>query len=67
MAVVEAGLGGRLDATNVLAAEVDVLTNVALEHTKLLGSTVAEIAREKLAGGRPRRDARRRRGARPCS
>jgi dihydrofolate synthase/folylpolyglutamate synthase len=49
VAVVEAGLGGRLDATNVLAAEVDVLTNVALEHTRLLGSTVAEIAAEKLA------------------
>jgi dihydrofolate synthase/folylpolyglutamate synthase len=49
VAVVEAGLGGRLDATNVLTAEVVVLTNVALEHTRLLGSTVAEIAREKLA------------------
>jgi dihydrofolate synthase/folylpolyglutamate synthase len=49
VAVVEAGLGGRLDATNVLHAEVDVLTNVALEHTRLLGDTVAEIAREKLA------------------
>jgi dihydrofolate synthase / folylpolyglutamate synthase len=49
VAVVEAGLGGRLDATNVLSAEVDVLTNVALDHTRLLGSTVAEISREKLA------------------
>jgi dihydrofolate synthase/folylpolyglutamate synthase len=49
VAVVEAGLGGRLDATNVLTAEVDVLTNVALEHTKLLGSTLDAIAREKLA------------------
>jgi dihydrofolate synthase / folylpolyglutamate synthase len=49
VAVVEAGLGGRLDATNVLTAEVDVLTNVALDHTRLLGSTVAEIAAEKLA------------------
>ena len=36
-AVVEAGLGGRLDATNVLAAPVVVLTNVALEHTDVLG------------------------------
>ena len=52
-AVVEAGLGGRLDATNVLTAEVDVLTNVALEHTRLLGSTVAEISREKLAVVKP--------------
>ncbi len=48
-AVVEAGLGGRLDATNVLGARVVVLTNVALEHTEVLGSTRAEIAAEKLA------------------
>jgi dihydrofolate synthase / folylpolyglutamate synthase len=48
-AVVEAGLGGRLDATNVLDAEVVVLTNVALEHTDVLGHTHEEIAREKLA------------------
>jgi dihydrofolate synthase / folylpolyglutamate synthase len=49
VAVVEAGLGGRLDATNVLAAPVVVLTNVSLEHTDVLGSTREEIAREKLA------------------
>ena len=48
-AVVEAGLGGRLDATNVLDAEVVVLTNVSLEHTEVLGDTHEEIAREKLA------------------
>jgi dihydrofolate synthase/folylpolyglutamate synthase len=48
-AVVEAGLGGRLDATNVLDARVVVLTNVALEHTEVLGSTREEIAAEKLA------------------
>src|SRR5262249_30684344 len=48
-AVVEAGLGGRLDATNVLAARVVVLTNIALEHTDVLGSTREEIAAEKLA------------------
>jgi dihydrofolate synthase / folylpolyglutamate synthase len=48
-AVVEAGLGGRLDATNVLNAPVVVLTNVGLEHTDVLGSTREEIAREKLA------------------
>ena len=48
-AVVEAGLGGRLDATNVLRAPVVVLTNVDLEHTDVLGSTREEIAREKLA------------------
>jgi dihydrofolate synthase / folylpolyglutamate synthase len=48
-AVVEAGLGGRLDATNVLAAKVVLLTNVALEHTDVLGETPEQIAREKLA------------------
>jgi dihydrofolate synthase/folylpolyglutamate synthase len=48
-AVVEAGLGGRLDATNVLRARVVLLTNVALEHTDVLGSTLDEIAQEKLA------------------
>jgi dihydrofolate synthase/folylpolyglutamate synthase len=52
-AVVEAGLGGRLDATNVLTAPVVVLTNVSLEHTDVLGSTREEIAREKLAVIRP--------------
>ncbi len=49
VAVVEAGLGGRYDATNVLDAPVVVLTNVGLEHTRWLGPTVADIAREKLA------------------
>ncbi len=48
-AVVEAGLGGRLDATNVLRAPVVVLTNVGLEHTQQLGETREEIAVEKLA------------------
>ena len=49
-AVVEAGLGGRLDATNVLPrSRVQVLTNVSLEHTELLGDTREEIAAEKLA------------------
>jgi dihydrofolate synthase / folylpolyglutamate synthase len=47
--VVEAGLGGRLDATNVLQAPVVVLTNVALEHTEHLGQTREAIAAEKLA------------------
>jgi dihydrofolate synthase / folylpolyglutamate synthase len=49
VAVVEAGLGGRWDATNVIDAEVAVLTNVGLEHTRWLGPTIADIAREKLA------------------
>jgi dihydrofolate synthase / folylpolyglutamate synthase len=46
--VIEAGLGGRLDATNVLPSGVQVLTSVALEHTRWLGSSIAEIAAEKL-------------------
>ena len=49
VAVVEAGLGGRLDATNVLSSRVVLLTNVGLEHIDVLGGTRAEIAREKLA------------------
>jgi dihydrofolate synthase / folylpolyglutamate synthase len=49
VAVVEAGLGGRLDATNVLEAEVVALTNVALDHTDVLGETREAIAAEKLA------------------
>jgi dihydrofolate synthase/folylpolyglutamate synthase len=53
VAVVEAGLGGRHDATNVLRAPVAVLTNVALEHTDVLGSTREEIAAEKLAVVQP--------------
>jgi dihydrofolate synthase/folylpolyglutamate synthase len=53
VAVVEAGLGGRHDATNVLGADVVVLTNVGLEHTRWLGPTVPDIAREKLAVVKP--------------
>jgi dihydrofolate synthase/folylpolyglutamate synthase len=53
VAVVEAGLGGRHDATNVLGADVVVLTNVGLEHTRWLGPTVRDIAGEKLAVVKP--------------
>jgi dihydrofolate synthase / folylpolyglutamate synthase len=53
VAVVEAGLGGRHDATNVLDSRVVVLTSVALDHTDVLGSTREEIAAEKLAVIRP--------------
>jgi dihydrofolate synthase/folylpolyglutamate synthase len=49
VAVIEAGLGGRLDATNVVDAPVVHLTNVSLEHTETLGDTREQIAREKLA------------------
>ncbi len=53
VAVVEAGLGGRYDATSVIDAPVTVLTNVGLEHTRWLGPTVRDIAEEKLAVVRP--------------
>jgi dihydrofolate synthase/folylpolyglutamate synthase len=51
--VIEAGLGGRWDATNVIDSRVAVLTNVGLEHTRWLGPTVRDIAREKLAVVQP--------------
>jgi dihydrofolate synthase/folylpolyglutamate synthase len=53
VAVVEAGLGGRHDATNVLATRVVVLTSVALDHMDVLGDTREAIAAEKLAVVRP--------------
>jgi dihydrofolate synthase/folylpolyglutamate synthase len=48
-AAVEAGLGGRLDATNTIPSRVTVLTSIGLDHTEWLGETEAEIAAEKLA------------------
>jgi dihydrofolate synthase/folylpolyglutamate synthase len=53
VAVVEAGLGGRYDATNVLRTRVVVLTNVALDHMDVLGDTRQAIAAEKLAVVQP--------------
>ena len=47
--MIEAGLGGRLDATNVLPSTVTALTSIGLEHTEWLGDTEVEIAAEKLA------------------
>lgn len=47
VAVIEVGLGGRLDATNVITPEVSVITALSLEHTAILGNTIAEIAGEK--------------------
>src|SRR5208283_3282076 len=47
-AVVEVGLGGRLDSTNVVNGEIAIVTNIGLEHTEILGSTRAAIAREKV-------------------
>ena len=47
VAVVEVGLGGRLDSTNVIVPEVSVITNIGWDHTDLLGDTLEKIAREK--------------------
>lgn len=56
IAVVEVGLGGRLDSTNILLPRLSVITNISLDHTALLGDTPVAIAREKagiIKGGVP--------------
>ncbi|MBL4662771.1 MAG: bifunctional folylpolyglutamate synthase/dihydrofolate synthase [Flavobacteriaceae bacterium] len=47
IAVIEVGLGGRLDSTNIITPEVCAITNIGLDHTQFLGSTIEQIAREK--------------------
>lgn len=47
LAVIEVGLGGRLDSTNIITPILSVITNISLDHTDLLGSTTEQIAREK--------------------
>lgn len=47
VAIIETGLGGRLDATNIIIPMVSIITNIGLEHTDLLGDTLQQIAREK--------------------
>ncbi len=54
LAVLEVGMGGRLDATNVVDPLVSVITDISLDHQKYLGNTVPEIAREKVGIIRPR-------------
>jgi dihydrofolate synthase / folylpolyglutamate synthase len=54
LAVLEVGMGGRLDATNVVEPRVSVITDISLDHQKFLGDTVGEIAREKVGIIRPR-------------
>ena len=49
VAVIEAGLGGRLDATSVIHSEVQVVTTIGMEHTELLGNTLSAILQEKAA------------------
>ncbi len=53
IAVIEAGVGGTLDGTNVLHPAVSVITNVALDHTEILGDTLEEIARDKAGIAKP--------------
>ena len=53
LAVLEVGLGGRLDATNVVEPVVSVITDIGIDHTEFLGHTLAEIAREKAGILRP--------------
>jgi dihydrofolate synthase / folylpolyglutamate synthase len=54
VAVLEVGLGGRLDATNIVQPLVSVITDIALDHMEYLGSTIAEIAQEKAGILRPK-------------
>ena len=47
VAVIEVGLGGRLDATNIVQPMLSIITNIGLEHTEYLGDSLPKIAREK--------------------
>ena len=47
VAVIETGLGGRLDSTNIITPDLSIITNIGLEHQQFLGDTLADIAREK--------------------
>jgi dihydrofolate synthase/folylpolyglutamate synthase len=47
VAVIEVGLGGRLDSTNIITPQISVITNISLDHMNMLGNTLAEIAGEK--------------------
>jgi dihydrofolate synthase / folylpolyglutamate synthase len=54
IAVIETGLGGRLDSTNVITPLLSIITNISYDHTDLLGNTLAEIANEKAGIIKPR-------------
>jgi dihydrofolate synthase/folylpolyglutamate synthase len=47
VAVIETGMGGRLDSTNIISPEISIITNIGLDHTKFLGDTIGKIALEK--------------------
>ncbi|HEX2897634.1 MAG TPA: Mur ligase family protein, partial [candidate division Zixibacteria bacterium] len=56
VAIIEAGLGGRLDATNVLSPNLTITTDIDFDHTEILGSTIQKISREKagiIKSGKP--------------
>jgi len=53
LVVLEVGLGGRLDSTNIVTPEVSVITNISFEHQRILGDTLAKIAREKAGVLKP--------------
>ncbi len=53
VAVIEVGLGGRLDCTNIITPELSLITNISLDHTQLLGDTLAKIAGEKAGVMKP--------------
>ena len=54
IAVIETGLGGRLDSTNIILPEISVITNIGLDHTSILGNTLEEIAVEKAGIIKPK-------------
>ncbi|RRO25592.1 bifunctional folylpolyglutamate synthase/dihydrofolate synthase [Flavobacteriaceae bacterium 14752] len=54
IAIIEVGMGGRLDATNIIKPELSVITNIGLDHTKFLGDTLPKIAREKAGIIKPK-------------
>ncbi len=55
IAIIETGLGGRWDSTNIITPEVSVITNISLDHTHILGNSIAEIAGEKAGIIKPKK------------
>ena len=53
VAIIEVGMGGRLDSTNIITPELSIVTNISLDHTQFLGSTLEEIAGEKAGIFKP--------------
>ncbi len=47
IAIIEVGMGGRLDATNIIKPEISVITNIGIDHTEFLGNSISKIAKEK--------------------